>query len=119
MKLFLSVVLFLCSIGLHAADDLSIHVNAKNPQFVVTLPANPSTGYSWTITSYDTKLLKVTGSKYVGPKVRRIGAGGQMQFTFTLNKGMSYPKTMQLAFTYSRTWDPKTATLKTVTIYFD
>ena len=111
-------LLLLCTLWGHAADILAIHVDRSSQQFAVTLPANPTTGYQWTVTNYDKKILMMTGSKFLAPRTRLMGAGGQMTFTFARVKGKSYPKSTQLSFTYARSWEPKSATLKKVTVNF-
>ena len=118
MRTMISGLLLLCSLGGHAAETLSINVDPSNPQFVVKLAANPTTGYHWTVTSYDKKILQLTNSHYVAPQTKLIGAGGEMTFTFTQVKGKTYPQSTLISFTYARPWDLKSTTLKQVTINF-
>ena len=118
MKAILSGFLFFYSLFAHADNLTTMTVDSSNPKFVVTLPANPTTGYQWTVTNYDKKILMMTGSKFLAPRTRLMGAGGQMTFTFARVKGKSYPKSTQLSFTYARSWEPKSATLKKVTVNF-
>ncbi len=112
-----SFLLWFASWG-YAADTLVLTVDPSLPQFVVTLPANPTTGYQWTVKAYDKKILKIVSSHYIAPKTKLIGAGGQMTFTFALNKNQSYPQATQMSFTYARSWEPKSGTEKHVTIQF-
>lgn len=100
------------------AGTLMMQVDASNPQFDVTLPANPTTGYQWAVTQYDKTLFQMTGSQYFAPQTKRMGAGGQMIFTFRLNKGKNYPQKTNLLFTYARSWEPKSGTQKPVIITF-
>ena len=118
MKILLSCLLLLCSLCGHANKPLAINVDSSKPKFVVTLPSNPTTGYQWVVTKYDQKRLTLVKSKYIAPQTKLIGAGGNMTFTFKRNKGVSYPKATQMKFAYKRSWDPKSETLKTVTINF-
>ena len=119
MRAILGGFLLLCSLGAQADDNTVITVDSSSQQFVVTLPANPTTGYQWTVTSFDKKTFKMTASQFVSPRTRLIGAGGQMTYTFALIKGQSYPKSTQMSFTYARPWDPKSGTLKQVTVNFN
>ena len=112
-------LLLLCTLWGHAADILAIHVDRSSQQFAVTLPANPTTGYQWTVTTYDKQLLHVTSSHYAARQTKRIGAGGEMIFIFALNKGKSYPNSTRMLFTYARPWDSKSGSLKRVIINFN
>lgn len=118
MRAIISSLLLLCSLNGYAGNALTISVDPSNPQFVVTLPANPTTGYQWTATSYDKTLLQMTGSKYVPLQTKLIGAGGNTVFSFALIKGKTYPQSTQMTFTYARAWDPKSGTVKKVTVNF-
>ena len=118
MKAILSGFLLVCSLFAHAGNLTTMTVDSNRPTFVVTLPANPTTGYQWTVTNYDKKIFMMIGSKFLGSRTRLMGAGGQMTFTFARVKGKSYPKSTQLLFTYARSWEPKSATLKKVTVNF-
>ena len=119
MRMILSGFLLLCSLSVQAADDVTIiTVDSSRPDFVVGLPANPSTGYQWTITSYDKKIVKLTASQFIPPRTRLIGAGGKMTFTFVRIKGQPVPKATQMTFTYARSWDKKSGVLKRVRINF-
>lgn len=118
MRVIFSGLLLLTSLCSYAGNGLTFAVNSSSPTFVVTLPANPTTGYQWTLTSYDQSLLQMTGSKYVAPQTKLIGAGGNTMFTFMLVKGKTYPQSTQMSFTYARAWDPKSGTVKKVTVNF-
>ena len=116
MKLMLGCLLSLCSLFAYSADTLTI--NAKSNQFVVTLPSNPTTGYQWTATRYNKNLFHLLTSRYKAPQSKLMGAGGQMTFTFALNKGKSYPQQTPMVFTYARPWESKNGTVKPITIRF-
>jgi len=118
MKALIASLLLLCSLGGYAAGATTMTVDPSSSQFVVTLPSNPTTGYQWSVTTYDKSILNMTGSQYVAPQKGLIGAGGNMTFTFTLIKGKSYTKSTKMVFTYARPWDPKSRTVKTVTVNF-
>lgn len=113
-----SLILLGLSITTNAADALSINVNSKASQFVVSLAANPTTGYQWSLVSYDKSFLNLASSVYQRPQTKAIGAGGQMLFTFTLNKGAHYPEKTKMLFKYARSWEANSGTIKEVTINF-
>jgi inhibitor of cysteine peptidase len=118
MRTLLVGFLMIFSVCASAADTMTMHVNAKQKQFLVTLPANPTTGYQWALINYDKSLLKLTKSHYLPPTNKFMGAGGQMQFGFKLIKGKAYPSKTTLQFKYQRPWESKSGTLKTVIINF-
>lgn len=117
MRGFISIVLIVFSF-IASAEEYSMSVNKKNNSFAVSLVANPTTGFEWSVIGYDKQLLTLTKSSYQKPKTNLMGAGGQMIFTFTLNAGKSYPKNTIIAFKYARHWEPETAVLKKIAIYF-
>ncbi len=118
MKAILAGCLLLCSLFAYADKAITMTVDSSKQQFVVTLPSNPTTGYQWTVASYNKKIFKMTGSQFIAPRTRLMGAGGQMTFTFALNKGQSYPKSTQFHFTYARSWDKNSGTPTHVTVNF-
>ena len=118
MKTLLSGLLLLCSLGSNAADVQTMKVDAGKPSFVIMLAANPTTGYQWTVKKYDTTVFKLTNSLYIAPQTNLVGAGGQMQYTFELNKGQIYPKTAKFLFNYARSWEPSSGSVKQVTVNF-
>lgn len=101
-----------------ATDTMTLNVNAQQPSFQVTLPANPTTGFKWTVTNYDQSLLQLTSSNYIAPQSKLIGAGGQMQFTFALAPGKTYPASTIIQFKYARPWESKKGSLKKVIVNF-
>ncbi len=118
MRILIASFVLFCSLNGFATNAEALNVAANNPTFLVTLPSNPTTGYQWTVTKYDQKILKLIKSQYISPHTKLIGAGGNMNFTFALKKGMSYPKSTNMSFTYGRSWDPKSGTLKKMTVNF-
>lgn len=118
MKAILCSWFFLCSIWGNAADTLTITVDPNSPQFVVTLPANPTTGYRWSVTKYDTVNLQMVSSRFIAPQTKRVGAGGNMTFIFAPAKGKAYPQSTQMVFTYARPWESTSGTVKNVVVKF-
>lgn len=117
-KFILASLLLLSSVCASAAGTLMMKADPASEVFVVVLPANPTTGYQWTVTAYDKKLFKMTNSRYIAPQTKLIGAGGKMTFTFERLKGQSYPQSTAMTFTYARSWEPKSAMLQPVTVQF-
>lgn len=118
MRLVFASILLACSITTYASDDVSMDVKVGTPSVTVTLPANPTTGFQWSVVQFDKKVLSLSRSNFERPKTNLIGAGGQMNFTFLVLKTKNYPKSTKIELKYARSWEPKSAVTKQVTINF-
>jgi inhibitor of cysteine peptidase len=118
MKGLFASLLLSFSISAHAEDLLSLDVHVNDPTFVISLPANPTTGFQWSVEQYDKNILTLSSNVYEKPKTNLVGAGGQAHFTFSLKKGKQFPEHTQLQFKYARSWEPKTGTVKKVQVNF-
>lgn len=118
IKLSLAILLVLSVFSSHATEALSLQVSTQQPSFVVSLDANPTTGYQWSLVNYDNKTFTLTNSVYQKPNTKLIGAGGKMVYTFGLIKGKHYPENTTMLFKYARSWEPNSAMLKKVNITF-
>ncbi len=83
-----------------------ITINHTQPNFMIELPANPTTGYSWFTVSYDSNLLNLVGQKYIAPEPAIPGKGGVTRWTFNVK-----PQALKAAFAtkiillYARPWE--------------
>lgn len=119
MKFLTGFTMMMLAVFAHADDVMSLDIAKGQKSFVVNLPANPTTGFQWSVVQYDKDLLTLGSSVYHGPNTKLIGAGGRMLFTFTLNKGITLPKTTELTFKYARPWEKKGEfTMQKVTVNF-
>jgi inhibitor of cysteine peptidase len=109
MKSLIGYSMLALSALAHANDPLSVNVNKKESSFVINLPANPTTGYQWSVATFDKDLLTLSSGMYQKPDTQLIGAGGHMLYTFTLNAGKIYPKNTKIVFKYARPWEKKDA----------
>jgi len=88
-------------------------VVAPGKQVLVILPGNPSTGYSWSITTQKDVQgtygggLSFEGDGYIADSVSKkvVGAGGTFQFRF---KAPEKQGTYSVSFKYSRAFDDET-----------
>jgi len=77
--------------------------------FLIALPSNPSTGYTWSLTGTKRNVVAFRGSAYRAPQVSMPGAGGERIFSFqALAAG-----TATLEFNYARPWEKHTRPAKT------
>lgn len=87
----------------HQGDSIAV---ANGDEFVVALPANPSTGYSWTAGD-DADVTNVSSRQVAGGS--QPGAAGTQELTFrATNTGTS---TLELA--YARSFEPGVPPVKT------
>lgn len=77
MKRVLGCLFFGISTMSYANDNPTLNVNVSSPSFEVTLPANPTTGFQWSVVQYNKKLLTLSNSSYEQPKTKLMGAGGK------------------------------------------
>lgn len=118
MKMFFSACLMLLTSYLYAEDVVTISVAPGETSFTVSLASNPSTGYDWTVTRFDSKLLKLVTSKYTPDKTNMVGSGGTMAFNFELVSGAAKPQSTTMEFRYARSWEKDGGTLQNVVVIF-
>jgi inhibitor of cysteine peptidase len=88
--------------GTHGEDDDGADVTLKvGDQFVVELPSNPTTGFSWTVAESG-PLTQVGEAKYQSEAEEGVvGAGGIDAFTFKAERTGSGTLTLE----YRRSWE--------------
>ena len=70
---------------------------------VITLPSNPSTGYSWKLVAGDGRVVHLVSHRYEPPKKALPGAGGHEVWRFVAGVRGS----VSLVLGYLRPWQPK------------
>lgn len=100
------------------AANMTMNVDASQDRFIISLPSNPTTGYSWTVKKYDNTLLTVLSSQFFRAKTKMMGASGQTVFNFAIKPGITLPASTQILFLYARPWEPQNGTPEVVTINF-
>ena len=99
-KQFLSILLFGLFFSLTACAATAIKLGESDngttinlntgDKFTLTLPGNPTTGYSWEISEIDSTLIELVGEPAYETDSNRIGSGGMFTFTFkALSAGRS------------------------------
>jgi len=88
---------------------LDLHDNGRTisvrpgAAIVVTLPSNPSTGYSWKLVAGDGRVVRLVSHRYVPPAKAIPGAGGHETWRFAAAaKGV-----VTIVLGYLRPWQPK------------
>ena len=90
-------------------------IDNKKDSVVVSMDANPTTGYSWSYTMNADSVLQLTSSKYVANKRTQgtVGAGGRLYYAFSpLAAG-----DVTIRFIYARSRENATPTA-TITVLF-
>lgn len=87
----------------------------QNQPFDIKLQSNPSTGFSWKLTSYQKPLVTFVGKKYSAPANKKLmGAPGYETFIFQAKKGnYRVNQVGHIVLTYARPWTKDGATKKT------
>ena len=98
-------------------SNKSVVINNSAPDFQLRLPANPTTGYSWFLKSYDHKLLHVIRNSYEAPQSTLLGAGGVSIWSFrAVPEAFKVPQVTEIVLIYMRPGDVKSGDVKTYTI---
>lgn len=84
-----------------------ITISKEQPEFILKLKANPTTGYTWLMRSYDRKLIRPIKQRYEQPEGFLIGQGGYEYLSFkVLGEAFLAPTETKIKLMYSRPWDP-------------
>ena len=120
MRLLSAIVLGLSLWGLACAGTRPVVVvPPKQATFAVALPANPTTGYQWTVVAYDKTKLVLLGQKYQSKRLKLIGGGGEMFFYFKCRALNHMPRHMTLQFVYKRPWEKQAVKPTAVEVVFE
>jgi predicted secreted protein len=80
-------------------------------EFFIALSSNDTTGYTWSQSIADGKILAYEGNVYQGPSNGLAGAGGQQIFIYHANRTGS----TTIAFSYARPFEPGVPPVKNLT----
>lgn len=101
--------------------DKKIIISKKNPVFTLTLPSNPTTGFSWKIRSYNKNLLTLIDHEFVAPKNKKLmGAPGYEVWTFKANKKhFAVNRVVHIVMEYRRPWTKEGATTQSFSLVME
>lgn len=112
MRAILFCILTLFSLNafsheIYTEGKLGVAISPKDPEFVIKLKSNPTTGYSWFLRTYDTRFLTPLKHSFEGPTDKKLmGAPGFEVWTFQVKPAaFAFPQQTLLRFVYSRPWD--------------
>lgn len=90
----------------YSETKTSIIVEAKHPEFVIKLISNPTTGYSWFLREYNSKLIIPISHHYESSNNSVAGAPGFETWTFRMKSdAFTVPLQTQIRLVYSRPWN--------------
>lgn len=106
MSLFLSSVVSFASPTIYTQDKPAVIVSANQPEFVLKLKANPTTGFTWFLSDYNDKLIVPLKHVYQPPISQLVGASGYDLWTFrVLPAGFTVPQQTVIRLVYQRAWE--------------
>ena len=102
--LCLILLSFLFLTGMTKSIGSKIEIKPDQETFYIEVKAIPTTGYTWSVLSFDKSQFIFEGSNYVKPvDSSLVGAPQQEQFHFKLLKPLSSPQTITLSL--ARAWE--------------
>ena len=124
MSLKASLLAIVCALGVAApaladTDTVNGTVFTSSPisvkvgqDFIVALPGNPTTGYSWTAKPSSPTIISEGSAYERTPSAKpMMGAGGQQFFVFEVSKA----GTGTITFSYARPWQKGVKPARTMT----
>ncbi|OGT27155.1 MAG: hypothetical protein A3I77_00535 [Gammaproteobacteria bacterium RIFCSPLOWO2_02_FULL_42_14] len=95
--------------------------SVKQRDFVIALAANPTTGYSWFLQSFDDKLIVPVHQKFIHPENKKLmGAGGLSVWTFRIQQtAFIVPQTTNIEMVYKRPWSNEDETVQKFRVVID
>lgn len=110
------LISFILSFGLTSAiahaqatpiHEQVIHVSSSQSSFELSLPANPTTGFNWQVSSMDSTKIKLVKSVYTPASASKhlVGGGGIMHFYFTVLPKLQRPTSTKIELIYVRPWE--------------
>lgn len=101
-----------------SSDKKPLTVQAKKPEFTLTLQSNATTGYSWFLKRYNRHLFSSVTHRYVAPNSQLAGAPGYEVWTFKLAPAaFKVPQTTKIVMVYARPWEKHSGQKSVFRIY--
>lgn len=88
-----------------ANEVMTVTVTPSSPTAIISLPANPSTGYQWQVNDYNSQLMYPPTSRYVFEK-KIPGASGYTIWQFKFKKSAFIKSQITSVYLeYKRPWE--------------
>lgn len=88
-------------------EKLSIIITSQQPVFIIKLKSNPTTGYSWFLRDYCSKIIVPVKHRFEASQDKKlVGAPGFELWEFHVKPdGFVVPQQTQIRFVYTRPWE--------------
>ena len=90
-------LILICGLALSGCADVQLK---PDELYTVSLPSNPTTGYSWEV-KIESELISLVSQEYQGHGAEMVGAGGVEIFTLLAQESGQ----IQITFSYLRSWE--------------
>jgi len=91
--------------NVYTESKTNITVTSSQPEFVLKLKSNPTTGYAWYLREYDKTLITAVKHNYQASAKNLIGASGFEFWTFRVKPaGFAVPQQTTIRMVYARPW---------------
>jgi len=92
--------------NIYTENKLGVMVTVDQPQFMIRLESNPTTGYSWYLRDYDRQFITPLKHYYEAPDNKLMGHAGHEVWVFSAKPGaFTVPQMTQIDLVYIRPWD--------------
>lgn len=97
------------------SSETEIFLKPEETQFVIEVKAIPTSGYVWSVKSFDKTQFSFEGAEYLKSEDKNsIGAPLQEQFRFTLLKPLA--SVQQIKLSLARSWEKEDVKISTFSI---
>lgn len=115
LHLLLFCDLIYAAVPIYTENKKDIVVTAEQPQFIIQLKSNRTTGYSWLLRQYDVRFVKVIKHTYIPSASKLMGVSGVELWLLKLTAaGLARSGKTKLYFAYMRPWEQKKPALQLV-----
>ena len=91
------------ALDVYAEDKPNIMISKDKPQFTLKLKSNPTTGYSWFLREYNSRLISPVKHSFEPPEKKLIGAPGYELWTFRVKAdAFVVPQQLMVRMIYAR-----------------
>ncbi|MDR3477727.1 MAG: protease inhibitor I42 family protein [Gammaproteobacteria bacterium] len=95
------------AIPVYLEEKPAVMVMVDQPQFVIKLKSNATTGFSWFLREYNSAIIEPVSHEFEAPTDKKLmGAPGYELWTFRVKpNSFIVPQQTMIRFVYSRPWE--------------
>jgi inhibitor of cysteine peptidase len=93
--------------NIYTENNTAIGVSASQPEFIIKLKSNPTTGYSWFLRDYNSALVESISHEFQAPTDKKLmGAPGYELWKFKVKPAaFTVPQQTTIKLVYARPWE--------------